>query len=109
MGSSPLADVPCLPSGAASLHVSTGGSLSLSLMWRELPGQYQVTGHRLVGVPEPLRLLGIPGLVAHRCPAFEVARQMFVSENTVQDHLTSIFDKSTARSRRALLARPLGT
>jgi DNA-binding CsgD family transcriptional regulator len=39
----------------------------------------------------------------------EVARLMFVSENTVQDHLKSIFDKSTARSRRALLARALGT
>jgi DNA-binding CsgD family transcriptional regulator len=39
----------------------------------------------------------------------EVARQMFVSENTIQDHLKSIFDKSTARSRRALLARALGT
>jgi len=39
----------------------------------------------------------------------EVARQMFVSENTVQDHLKSIFDKSAARSRRALLARALGT
>lgn len=39
----------------------------------------------------------------------EVARQMFVSENTVQDHLKSIFDKSRARSRRALLARALGT
>ena len=34
---------------------------------------------------------------------------MFVSENTVQDHLKSIFDKSSARSRRALLARALGT
>jgi DNA-binding CsgD family transcriptional regulator len=39
----------------------------------------------------------------------EVARQMFVSENTIQDHLKSIFDKSSARSRRALLARALGT
>jgi DNA-binding NarL/FixJ family response regulator len=39
----------------------------------------------------------------------DIARQMFVSENTVQDHLKSIFDKSTARSRRALLARALGT
>lgn len=39
----------------------------------------------------------------------EAARQMFVSENTVQDHLKSIFDKSAARSRRALLARALGT
>jgi hypothetical protein len=64
VGSSPLADVPCLPqlpqlirlkyatavnrwtrlpSGAASLHGTTGGSLSLSLMWRELLSQYQVT------------------------------------------------------------------
>jgi len=39
----------------------------------------------------------------------DVARQMFVSEHTVQDHLKSIFDKSTARSRRALLARALGS
>ena len=39
----------------------------------------------------------------------DVARHMFVSENTVQDHLKSIFDKSAARSRRALLARALGT
>ena len=39
----------------------------------------------------------------------EVARQMFVSENTVQDQLKSIFDKSAARSRRALLARALGS
>lgn len=39
----------------------------------------------------------------------DIAGQMFVSENTVQDHLKSIFDKSAARSRRALLARALGT
>jgi DNA-binding CsgD family transcriptional regulator len=39
----------------------------------------------------------------------DVARRMFVSENTVQDHLKSIFDKSAARTRRALLARALGT
>src|SRR5215472_6368754 len=39
----------------------------------------------------------------------DIARLMFVSENTVQDHLKSIFDKSAARSRRALLARALGT
>jgi DNA-binding CsgD family transcriptional regulator len=39
----------------------------------------------------------------------DVARLMFVSENTVQDHLKSIFDKSAVRSRRALLARALGT
>jgi DNA-binding CsgD family transcriptional regulator len=39
----------------------------------------------------------------------EVARRMFLSENTVQDHLKSIFDKTATRSRRALLSRALGS
>jgi hypothetical protein len=64
VGSSPLADVPCLPQlpqlirlkylttinrwtnlpcGAASLSGATGGNLSQSLMWRELLCRHQVT------------------------------------------------------------------
>ncbi|HYB85763.1 MAG TPA: helix-turn-helix transcriptional regulator [Streptosporangiaceae bacterium] len=64
VGSSPLADVPCLPDlprlirlkyltgvnrwtglarGAASLSAATGGELSRSLMWRELLHRYQVS------------------------------------------------------------------
>ena len=39
----------------------------------------------------------------------DVARLMTLSENTVQDHLKSIFLKTATRSRRALLARALGT
>lgn len=39
----------------------------------------------------------------------DIAGQMFVSENTVQDHLKSILTKTTVRSRGALLARALGT
>jgi DNA-binding CsgD family transcriptional regulator len=39
----------------------------------------------------------------------EVAQRMFVSENTVQDHLKAIFAKTAARSRRILLARALGS
>ena len=39
----------------------------------------------------------------------DIARQMFVSENTVQDHLKSVFTKTTTRNRRSLLARALGT
>lgn len=38
----------------------------------------------------------------------EVAERMFLSENTVQDHLKSIFAKTAVRSRRTLLARALG-
>jgi DNA-binding CsgD family transcriptional regulator len=34
---------------------------------------------------------------------------MFVSEHTVQDHLKSIFTKTSVRSRGALLSRALGT
>ncbi|WP_291418479.1 helix-turn-helix transcriptional regulator [Actinophytocola sp.] len=37
-----------------------------------------------------------------------VAARMFLSEHTVQDHLKSIFAKTSARSRRTLLARVLG-
>lgn len=39
----------------------------------------------------------------------EAAARMFVTENTVQDHLKSIFAKTSSRSRRALLSRALGT
>lgn len=38
-----------------------------------------------------------------------VAARMFLSENTIQDHLKSIFKKTGTRSRRALLSRALGT
>jgi DNA-binding NarL/FixJ family response regulator len=39
----------------------------------------------------------------------EVARSMFLSQHTVQDHLKSIFAKSSVHNRRTLLARALGT
>lgn len=38
----------------------------------------------------------------------ELAALMSVSENTVQDHLKSVFDKTGARTRAILLARALG-
>jgi DNA-binding CsgD family transcriptional regulator len=38
----------------------------------------------------------------------EIAGRMFLSENTVQDHLKSVFDKTGARNRRTLLARATG-
>jgi DNA-binding CsgD family transcriptional regulator len=39
----------------------------------------------------------------------DLAQHLFVSENTVQDHLKSIFAKTATRNRRTLLARALGT
>lgn len=39
----------------------------------------------------------------------ELAHRMFLSQHTVQDHLKSIFAKTSARSRRTLLSRALGT
>ena len=38
----------------------------------------------------------------------EIARRMFLSEHTVQDHLKSIFAKTATHSRRALLSLALG-
>ena len=38
----------------------------------------------------------------------EVARRMFLSALTVQDHLKTVFAKTGTHSRRALLARALG-
>ena len=38
----------------------------------------------------------------------EVANRLFVTEHTVQDHLKSIFEKTSTRSRRTLLSRALG-
>ena len=39
----------------------------------------------------------------------EIASRMFLSEHTVQDHLKSVFAKTQTRSRKAVLARALGT
>jgi DNA-binding NarL/FixJ family response regulator len=38
-----------------------------------------------------------------------MARQMSLSEHTIQDHLKSIFTKTGARDRVTLLSRALGT
>lgn len=39
----------------------------------------------------------------------DLAGRMYVSEHTVQDHLKSIFAKTSVRNRRSLLSRALGT
>lgn len=48
------------------------------------------------------------GHLAHGSDTRDLARRMFLSEHTVQDHLKSIFGKTAVRNRRTLLARALG-
>lgn len=38
----------------------------------------------------------------------EIARQMAPAQSTVQDHLKSVFDKTSTHRRRTLLSRALG-
>jgi DNA-binding CsgD family transcriptional regulator len=48
------------------------------------------------------------GLLVGGADTRQVAGRMYLSEHTVQDHLKSIFTKTSVNSRRALLARVLG-
>ena len=48
------------------------------------------------------------GLLATGSDTRTVAARMFLAEHTVQDHLKSVFAKTSARSRSALLARAVG-
>ena len=56
--------------------------------------------------PRETQLLGH---VAAGAATRDIARLMFLSEHTVQDHLKSIFAKTATRTRRTLLARVFGT
>lgn len=47
-------------------------------------------------------------VLANGADTRQAASTMSLSQHTVQDHLKSIFDKTTARRRRELLARALG-
>ena len=49
------------------------------------------------------------GLLATGSDTRAMARQMSLSEHTIQDHLKSIFTKTGARDRVTVLSRALGT
>jgi DNA-binding CsgD family transcriptional regulator len=38
----------------------------------------------------------------------DLARRMFLTEHTIQDHLKSIFSKTSSHNRRTLLSRAVG-
>jgi DNA-binding CsgD family transcriptional regulator len=49
------------------------------------------------------------GLLAVGCDTRSMARQMSLSEHTIQDHLKSVFTKTAAHDRVTVLSRALGT
>jgi DNA-binding NarL/FixJ family response regulator len=49
----------------------------------------------------------ITGLVCRGFSTREISERLYVSANTVQDHLKSIFDKTGVRSRRELVTTVL--
>ena len=70
------------------------------------PGQRLSVFTRAYGLSE--RESDLLGRLAAGDDTRGVARQMHLSEHTVQDHLKSIFDKTGTRSRRALLSHAIG-
>jgi DNA-binding CsgD family transcriptional regulator len=48
-------------------------------------------------------------LLATGADTRELAQRMYLAENTIQDHLKSIFAKTGVRNRRTLLARAIGS
>lgn len=48
------------------------------------------------------------GLLIAGSDTRRIAEQMFLTENTIQDHLKSIFIKTDTTNRRTLLARVVG-
>ena len=47
----------------------------------------------------------VVGLVVQGASTREISRSLYISEYTVQDHLSNIFDKVGVRGRRALIKR----
>jgi DNA-binding NarL/FixJ family response regulator len=107
----------------ARVHLSEGGWLSLRASRMASLGETHAEIAVTIGTassaeridlfsrthalsPREAELLG--GL-ARGSDTRQLAAELYVSENTVQDHLKSIFTKTGARNRRALMARALGS
>jgi len=83
----------------------TGGDIAVTIQ-RSSPGERLDVFARASGLtPRETELLTH---LATGIDTRKIATRMSVSENTVQDHLKAIFDKTATRSRNSLLARAIG-
>jgi len=84
-------------------------TLLRGLRARDSPSHARTKAPSLPGLRTEFRETELLGHVVAGAATRDIARLMFVTEHTVQDHLKSIFAKTATRTRRALLARVLGT
>ncbi len=117
VGSSPLADVPCLPElpqlirlkylttinrwtglpgGAASLSEATGGDLSQSLMWRELLHRYQVRDIASSVYRDRFGCWGFLDLWRIQAPPFPAAELGFLAD--IAGPVTAALRRSQAKT-----------
>ena len=80
--------------------------IAVTIEATSLPDRLSVFGRAYGFTPRERELVD---LLLAGADTREVARRMFVSEHTVQDHLKSVFAKTGVRNRRTLLLRALGT
>ncbi|MEU8619501.1 LuxR C-terminal-related transcriptional regulator [Streptomyces sp. NPDC048623] len=104
-----LADGLWLTLRAARIEESGGGAEGLIAVTIEesTPAERLEIFGRAYGLSEREREL--LALLAEGADSHALAGALFLSEHTVQDHLKSVFAKTGTHSRRALLARALGT
>ena len=106
----------------ARVHLAAGGWLTLSaarMAGREAAAADIAVTVEPASAPERLDLFARAHALSRReselltalsrgSDTRRLAAELFVSENTVQDHLKSIFEKTGTKTRGALLARALG-
>ena len=87
----------------------SGLTSRLILAYVEREGGRAAIDELLVRTEMSSREAELLGHVVVGAPTRDIAKLMFVSEHTVQDHLKSIFSKTGTHTRRDLLARILRT
>ena len=94
------------PDGKPAVPAGHGATLVVTIEEASAAERLDLFGRALGLTAREHELLG---LLATGSDTRALARQMSLSEHTIQDHLKSIFTKTGARDRVAVLSRALGT